>query len=168
MRRLATFALWAGAGILFACAAMGQSNYPTQNGQNVPAFAVVVPYGINNSNGQRVYGPPTALAPLTVTCSNCSPSAPTGTPSAPVLATIASTNTFISVLSANPARRGCTLQNKGANTEYWYFGASPTLAAALVVGVGATVSCSTGSSAVLTDQLWVTGTSGDTVVGFSQ
>jgi hypothetical protein len=81
--------------------------------------------------------------------------------------TIAVTNTFQSIAAADVStqrgRVGCQVQNNGSNPMYVYFGpvASALTSTALSLAVGATLTCSTGSGGVLTDQVSITGTAGD-------
>lgn len=78
--------------------------------------------------------------------------------------TITTTNTFQSIQSSNNGRHGCTVQNNSATNSMWvFFGpiASATTAKSVALTAGGmAVNCQT-PSGVLTDQVSVTGTSGD-------
>lgn len=106
-------------------------------------------------------------------------SAPVTTYAAPVLngnasGTITSTNTFQSIWSATDfakPRVGCLVINTSTNRQWVYFGTTPTKAAAIpleaaaaTAALGGNVSCSTGAGGAAQDQVWITGTSGDTFV----
>lgn len=71
--------------------------------------------------------------------------------------TMTTAGTFQSVLAANLARHGCTIQNTSADTEYVYFGAnaSATTANALQLPPGAAITCSS-NGVVLTDNVSMT------------
>lgn len=87
--------------------------------------------------------------------------APLGATSTNVSSTIAVTNTFQSVITANTNfnRTGCTLQNNGSNTMYVFFGpiASATLAKSVKLAVGQSVNCNS-APVTLNDQVSITGT----------
>jgi hypothetical protein len=93
-----------------------------------------------------------ALAQLGVTSSNLS-------------GTITTTNTFQSLQVPTTSRKGCTIQNNGTHTMYVYFGpvANATTGAALALSAGQPAFCAVGLGGVgvLTDQISITGTSGD-------
>ncbi len=79
---------------------------------------------------------------------------------------IAVTNTFQSIQVATGGRNGCTIQNQStANTMWVYFGAigGATKAKSFLLDTshGLAISCSVGGLGVLTDQVSITGTSGD-------
>lgn len=84
--------------------------------------------------------------------------------------TIASTNTFQTALASSATRKGCLFQNQGANVMYAFFGTlgSATLATAIQVQPGQTLSCASPGGLVLTGNLNATGTSGDAYVVNSQ
>lgn len=79
---------------------------------------------------------------------------------------IAVTNTFQSVQVATSTRAGCLIQNNtGSHTEYVFFGpiANATIATAIALPpstIGG-VSCGLPPGGVVTDQISITGTSGD-------
>jgi hypothetical protein len=87
----------------------------------------------------------------------------------PTLSTVAVTNTFIQVPDSNlGGRNGCTIQYLGGNTGYVYFGTNTapsgvTTSFQLSGTLGRVMNCQAGGI-VLTDPIWVTGTSGDTFV----
>lgn len=80
--------------------------------------------------------------------------------------TITVTNTFQVVFTPSTTqnkRQGCTIVNYGTNTMWVYFGQptdTPTKANSVQLVQNQPVSCATGN-AVLNDQVWITGTSGD-------
>lgn len=82
---------------------------------------------------------------------------------------ITSTNTFQSALASNASRRGCLLQNLGSNTMFVYVGAltSATTPQSLQLSTKQTFNCAAGGI-VVTDQIAVTGTSGDGFVVLRQ
>lgn len=84
--------------------------------------------------------------------------------------TIAVTNTFQQVFPRNDVRRGCTVQNTGANKMYVFFGpiASATLANSFQLAAGQSLNCSLPNSAVIRSQTSITGTSADTFVASQQ
>lgn len=117
------------------------------------------------------FGPPVAFA--------ASSSAPVTTYAAPVLngnasGTITVTNTFQSIWAAtdfSKPRVGCLVINTSTDRQWVYFGTAPTKAtaipleaAAATAGLGGNVSCSTAAGGAAQDQVWITGTSGDTFV----
>ena len=82
--------------------------------------------------------------------------------------TIEVTNTFQSIWSADvqpTLRTGCTVQNNSASNSMWvFFGpvANATKAKSVVLSSGGmSVNCATKTGTVLTDQVSITGTSGD-------
>jgi len=77
--------------------------------------------------------------------------------------TIASTNTFQSLWAANAVRGSCTIENNGTNTMWVFFGpiASATEATSVQLAAGQSVNCDS-AHVVSTDQVSITGTSGDT------
>lgn len=86
-----------------------------------------------------------------------------------VSAPITSTGVFQSVFSVNLARSGCLIQNKGTHAMWVFFGAitDATEAKGFIVPAGANINCSVGN-VVLTDQISITGTSGDTFTAAAQ
>lgn len=76
--------------------------------------------------------------------------------------TIAVTNTFQSVFVSNVNRKGCVIQNKSSDDMYVFFGAiaDASQARAGLVKANNSVYC-TAFGTVLTDQVSITGTSGD-------
>jgi hypothetical protein len=89
--------------------------------------------------------------------------------------TISVTNTYQALLAADSARKGCLFQNQGTHTMFIFPG---TVAAANTAGVAAgsgamqiaangTFNCGMGNMLV-SDQLVVTGTSGDGFVIWNQ
>jgi hypothetical protein len=159
---LATFTL----SILFGPHAWAQGTgaaFPTPSGQLAPGAAVLVPTG-PIVNGQPVVAPPTAINGVPVTCTNCSPSAPTGASSNPSNGTIAVTNTFQSLIAQNSTRKACSYQNQGTHTMYFSVAVSPTLANSFQVPAQWTFNC-TNANVVITDAISITGTSGDAFSG---
>jgi hypothetical protein len=77
--------------------------------------------------------------------------------------TIATTNTFQSIQAANNGRYGCAVQNNGTHTMYVFFGpiANATTSNSIELVAQQSVSCQTGTNLVLSDQVSITGTSGD-------
>lgn len=78
---------------------------------------------------------------------------------------ISVTSTFQSVFAASSVssgRLGCTLQNRGSNTMYVFFGpiATATISASVAITSAQTIYCGFGG-VVLKDQVSITGTSGD-------
>ncbi len=89
---------------------------------------------------------------------------PLGVTSSDYSGTIASTNTFQSVFAASSGSRGrlgCNVTNNGAATMFIYLGAlaDATTPKSIQLAAGATYNCTTGTI-VVTDQLSITGTSG--------
>ena len=155
--------------VLFWCStALAQStgtSFATPNGQIAGSAMMLVPCG-PITNGQPTACPPGQTNGVPVLCTNCSPSAPTGSASNTVNGTVAVTNTFQSVIVQNSSRKGCTFQNQGSHTMYFSLQGSPTEAGSFQVPPGAAYTCVTpGSNIVSTDQVWVTGTSGDAFAG---
>jgi hypothetical protein len=155
--------------LLFGAAiAQAQStgnSFMTPAGQVTGGSMMLVPCG-PTANGQPTACPPGPANGVPVLCTNCSPSAPTGAPTNSVNGTIAVTDAFQSLLALNPARKGCQFQNQGTRVQYYTTAPSPTEAAAFQVPPGALYNCvSPGSNVVSTDQVWVTGTSGDAFAG---
>lgn len=81
---------------------------------------------------------------------------------------IAVTDTFQSIQASTAGRKGCAVQNPSANSHsQWVFFTgigSATKAAAFQLSPGSSISCAVGGLAVLTDQVSITGTSGDIFV----
>lgn len=86
--------------------------------------------------------------------------------------TIATGNTFQSVLAASSTRRGCLLQNTSSHTMYVFAGpnASATTAKSIQLAPGAYLNCPPiGGGTVIGDNISVTtSTAGDTYVIWSQ
>lgn len=88
--------------------------------------------------------------------------------------TITTTNTFQAIWASttpDQPRVGCLIINTATNRQWVYFGTSPTKAAAIplepatvTAGLGGSVSCSTTAGGAAQDQIWITGTAGDTFV----
>lgn len=78
--------------------------------------------------------------------------------------TIAVTNTFQTVFTANANRTGCTIQNNSARTMYVYFvpiaGTAATTAASAVLAAGQALNCSVFGTS-LTNSVQITGTATD-------
>lgn len=86
--------------------------------------------------------------------------------------TIAVTNTFQQIFAASarpqaqggvgPVRSACTIQNNGTHIMYVYFGpiANATTATSSQLAANQSLNCNTGP-VVLSDQVSITGTSGD-------
>ena len=79
--------------------------------------------------------------------------------------TIAVTNTFQAVFTANTSRTGCTIQNNGTNSMWVYFvpnpaGAAATKGASAVLAAGQSLNCSV-FGMNLTNAVQITGTSAD-------
>lgn len=162
-RAIAACLLWLA--LLSGAQAQGTGGiFPTPGNQNVPGTAVLVPCG-TIVNGQPSMCPPGLSNGMAVVCTNCSPSAPVGATSNPINGTIAVTNTFQSLVTVNPSRRGCTFQNQGTHTMYFSVAGSPTLANALQVVPGGYYYCSGPSNIVVTDPIQITGTAGDAFAG---
>lgn len=93
--------------------------------------------------------------------------------------TITTTNTFQSIFAAssNPKAQGgtgavrssCTVQNNGTHTMYVYFGpiASATTATSVQLAAAQSLNCNVGP-VVLSDQISITGTSGDAFYAVQQ
>jgi hypothetical protein len=140
------------------------NSFPTPNGQIAPGSALLVPTGPITS-GQPVVSPPSIANPLAVTCTTCSPSAPSGASSNPVNGTISVTSTFQSLLAQNSSRKGCTFQNQGSHTMYFSIAVSPTMANSVQLPAFGIFYCSGPSNIVITDAIQITGTSGDAFAG---
>lgn len=159
--------LVAGALLLWSGAALAQStgnSFPTPNGQITGGTAILLPTG-PITNGQPVMGPPGPQNGLYTICTNCSPSAPIGASSNPTNGTITTTNTFQSLVAQNSNRKGCVFQNQGTHTMYFSLQSSPTLAGSLQVPPSYFFYCSGPSNIVVTDQIWITGTTADAFSG---
>lgn len=79
---------------------------------------------------------------------------------------IAVTNTFQSIQVSTAGRQGCLIQNQSTtNAMYVYFGAigGATTAKSFILDTshGLAISCAVGGIGVVTDQVSITGTSGD-------
>ena len=76
--------------------------------------------------------------------------------------TISVTNTFQSIQATTSYRRSCTIQNLGSNMMYVFAGAiaSATTSNSALLSAGQSYYCSI-NNIVLTDQISITGTSGD-------
>ncbi len=141
------------------------NSFPTPNGQVTGGAAILVPAG-PIVNGQPVMAPPSQVNGLPTVCTNCSPSAPTGRSSNTISGTVAVTNTFQTVITQNSARSGCTIQNQGSHTMYFTTAGSPSLTNSFQIAPGAAYTCtSPGSNVTSTDQIQMTGTSGDAFAG---
>lgn len=90
--------------------------------------------------------------------------------------TITATNTFQSVFAQSSSRRSCAIQNTGTSTMWVYFGAIagatkaksfPLAPASAANEPGGFVLCNNGST-VITDQVSITGTAGDTFTATAQ
>lgn len=83
--------------------------------------------------------------------------------------TISVTNTFQSVLAASATRKGCLMQNNGTHLMYLYNGpnASATLTNTFQIQPGQPFSCNA-PGVVITDNISLTGTSGDAFVVSAQ
>lgn len=77
--------------------------------------------------------------------------------------TVASTNVFQSLWAANANRGSCTIENNSSDTIWVFFGpiASATKATSVQLAAGQSVNCDS-AHVVSTDQVSITGTSGDT------
>lgn len=88
---------------------------------------------------------------------------PFGTVTANLSGTITLTGTFQSIQVANSERKSCLIQNNSAsNNMRVYFGpvASATSSNSVTLSPSSTVNCTAGGI-VLTDQVSITGTTGD-------
>lgn len=79
---------------------------------------------------------------------------------------ISVTNTFQSIQASTAGRNGCLIQNQSTTNAMWvYFGAigGATKAKSFILdnNHGLAISCSVGGLGVVTDQVSITGTSGD-------
>lgn len=83
--------------------------------------------------------------------------------------TLAATGPFQSIAVYDANRSGCTVQNTSANAQYVFFGpiASATIAKSVKLLSGQSVGCNAGPL-VLTDQISISGTSGDTFYAATQ
>lgn len=88
--------------------------------------------------------------------------------------TIAVTDTFQSVMTLNTGRNGCIVLNNATHRQWVYNGTTPTKAAAFPLesatannAAGGSFVCSIGTGTV-SDQIWITGTAGDTFVAREQ
>lgn len=80
-----------------------------------------------------------------------------------VSSTIAVTNTFQSLQAQTTVRKGCLIENNGTHLMYVFWGpvASATTSNSFILAAGLSVSCAVGGTSTLTDQVSITGTSGD-------
>ncbi len=103
---------------------------------------------------------------------------PQGVTSFDASSTIATTDTFQLVWDV-PAqgrkRMGCLVLNNSTHRQWVYFGTTPTKGTSVPMepatvdnGLGGYVSCSAGGGVVLQDQVWITGTTGDSYVAKQQ
>lgn len=156
---------------LATAAAQAQSSgneFPTPNGSLTPGGALLLPCG-SIVNGQPVYCPPGPQNPLPVTVENLtSPTGVVEASSTPVNGTIATTDTFQSLLAQNAARKSCAIQNQGANMQYISAAVSPSLANSFQLAPGKTFNCASPGGVTITDALEITGTAGDAYSGLSQ
>lgn len=121
------------------------------------------------------FGPTLALG--------ASASGPVTTWAAPVLSghgdgSVTTTDTFQQIWAATSVaqpRVGCLVLNNSTHRQWVYFGTSPTKATAIPLepasaanAQGGGVNCVTGAGGALQDQVWITGTSGDTFVALQQ
>lgn len=90
---------------------------------------------------------------------------------------ITSTDAFQQVWASTPGphRIGCLVVNNSTHRQWVFFGSTPTKATSLPLepasatnALGGAVSCATGAGGALQDQVWITGTSGDTFVAKQQ
>lgn len=117
------------------------------------------------------FAPPVALA--------AGPTGPVTTYAAPVLnynasGSITTTNTFQQIWPATSLvqpRVGCLIINNSTDRQWVYFGLVPTKATAIPLepasatnALGGHVNCATDAGGAAQDQIWITGTSGDTFV----
>jgi len=81
--------------------------------------------------------------------------------------TVSVTNTFQQVLPQNDTRRGCTVQNKGSNNMFVFFGpiasATTNNSFLLLPAAGNSVSCNL-PGGTIRSQVSITGTGGDRYV----
>ncbi len=98
-----------------------------------------------------------------VTVSSDSAITPGGLTSTNLSSTIAVTSTFQSIQVSTAGRKGCVVQNNGTHNMNVFFGAigSATAGSSVVLATGQAVSCAVGGLGVLTDQVSITGTSGE-------
>lgn len=77
--------------------------------------------------------------------------------------TIAVTNTFQQVFTSNGSRFACSIQNKGTNNMYAYWGPPEraTVTNSVQIAAGSIAYCNNGAI-VFSDPVSITGTSGDT------
>ena len=139
-----TGAYWAGAGC----------NAVTFSGPNGPYTLMVDSHG--NLCVNATVSASVAVAPLT--SSNLS-------------GTVSVTNTFQSIQVLTAGRNGCSIQNNGTNSMWVFFGpiGSATKAHSFLLPASTSTSsfvvgCAVGGLGVLTDQVSITGTSGDAFV----
>lgn len=94
---------------------------------------------------------------------------PLGASSAVSSGTIAVTNTFQAAIASDVTRKGCRIQNLGANTMYVYVGAitSATTASSFQLATKGTFDCAFGG-VVATDAINITGTAADGYVAVRQ
>lgn len=83
--------------------------------------------------------------------------------------TISATGSFQSILAASSSRKGCFIQNQGSHLMYVFFGAnaSATEATSFQLNPGQSALCSNGLI-VATDNISLTGTSGDAFIIYNQ
>lgn len=83
--------------------------------------------------------------------------------------TIAMTNTYQQALASNASRKGCLIQNNGANAAYVFFGTAPAdTTTSFKLTTGQALACAVGGIATLGTAINVTGTAGDVLVVSSQ
>lgn len=81
--------------------------------------------------------------------------------------TIAVTNTFQVALANQGARNGCTIQNRGSNNMFLFWGGSSAPAdstTSFVLLANQAINCSVGGDGVASDTVWITGTAGDVAI----
>lgn len=95
---------------------------------------------------------------------------PTGVTSTNASSTITLTGTFQSLQVATTTRKGCLVQNGGTHNMSVFFGAigGATTAKSVTLLPNASVNCSNPGGTVLTDQVSITGTTGDAFAAYFQ
>lgn len=119
-----------------------------------------------SSTGAPLWQPVSPSAPCPVTATVSASVAVAPLTSTNLSGTISVTNTFQSIQVATAGRNGCNIQSTGTHTQWVFFGAigGATEAKGFQLSAGQTISCAVGGIGVLTDQISITGTSGDTFV----
>lgn len=127
------------------------------------AEADIYSLSCTSSTGNLIFCPVSVVNPLPISGSFSATIGLIATTSTNLSGTISVTSTFQSIQVSTAGRKGCAVQNNGTHTMYVFFGAigSATTSNSVQLAGGQSVSCAVGGIAVLTDQVSITGTSGE-------